>query len=93
VANQHARRLHTGYQQLTVSTSVVQLTVPGGTDNALIRCVGASVRMRGGTVDPTSTVGFPMNAGDILEYDGPPDKLKFIRSGASDATLEVFYSA
>lgn len=93
MANQHARRLHNGYEQLVVSTTAVPLAaIPGGTDHALIRVSGAQIRMRGGSVAPTSTVGFPLNPGDVFEYDGPPNKLVFIRTGGSDATLDVFYS-
>lgn len=90
------KRAPQGYQQLTVSTSAVSLTIPA-TSNvatfALIRCSTANIRWRDDGTAPTSTVGEPLNAGEILEYDGQLSKFQAIRSGAADATLDIEYYA
>lgn len=79
------------YQQLTVSTTAVALTVPGGSRYALIRVSAMPVRFRDDGTNPTSALGMPLNTGDSIEYDGPLSALRFIRSGASDATLDILY--
>jgi len=87
-----------GYQQITDLSSAVGLTVPA-TDNqgrvsspivAVIRCEGQAVRWRDDATSPTSTVGMPLNIGDVLEYDGDLKSIKFIQQAAS-AKLNVSY--
>ena len=98
-----ARRL-VGYRRLTVSASVVTLEdavdpissdtgVPEGASEILIKVVGADVRVATGE-DPTAANGFPLIAGDKLEeFDvASAADLRFIRSGASDATLEILFA-
>lgn len=82
-----------GYEQLTVSTVALPLAaLPAlGCDYALIRCSGAGIRYRDDGTSPTAAVGQWLNAGETLTYEGDPAKLKFIRSGATDATLDVSY--
>lgn len=84
------RRAPTGYQQLTVSSTAVGLTVPSGSDFANVRCSTAGVRYRDAGVDPTASVGQVLNAGEILNYDGALGSIKFIRQSA-DATLDITY--
>lgn len=84
----------TGYQQLTVSTTSVGLTVPATVAEAnfaLIRCSTNDVRWRDDGTDPTATVGVPLKANETLEYDGRLRVIEFIRSGAADATLDITY--
>lgn len=58
-----------------------------------IRCATANVRWRDDGTDPTATVGVPLNAGEILEYDGNPAAIKFIRTASTDAALDISYYA
>ena len=82
-----------GFQQLTVSTSALGLTVPAGASRALIRVSGANgVTFRDDGTDPTAAIGFPIVSTDpFLLYDGELTKIKFIRTGASDGLLNVSY--
>lgn len=57
----------------------------------VIRCATANVRWRDDGTAPTATVGMPLNVGEELDYDGDPSTLKFIRSGAADATLDISF--
>lgn len=101
-----------GYQQLTVSTVAVGLTVAVNNTHArrvLIFCgpVGAAttnyVRWRAdGVLDPTATVGMPLQVGDYLDLTDPEhgyleilNTIKFIRDtgAAADATLSIAYFA
>lgn len=81
-----------GYQQLTVSSTAVSLTIPAGkrVTFALVRCSTANVRYRDDGTDPTATVGEPLLAGEVLEYDANVAAVKFIRQSA-DATLDISY--
>lgn len=92
---------------MTVSTSAVGFTIPTGTiltgdlagsgsvpkhvGYAVVRCATANVRWRDDGTDPSATVGVPLNVGEELDYDGNPAKIKFIRTGAADATLDISY--
>jgi hypothetical protein len=82
-----------------VSSAAVGLTIPTETaasgatrnkrvNNVLIRCATANVRWRDDGTDPTASVGVPLNAGEVLSYDGNPQAIKFIRQSA-DATLDI----
>lgn len=82
-----------GFQQLTVSTSALGLTVPAGATRALIRVSGANgVSWRDDGTVPTAAIGQPLASTDpFLLYDGELSKIQFIRSGGADATLNVSY--
>lgn len=81
-----------GFEQLTVSTAALALaSVPSRASNALIAVSTNGVRWRDDGTNPTAAIGVPMAAGQSLEYDGDPSALKFIRSGAADAVLDVSY--
>jgi hypothetical protein len=86
-----------GYQQLTVSSAAVALTVPAPSGNlpgpncALIRVSGAGVRYRDDGTNPAAGTGYPLNVGDSIPYYGNLSVLKFIRSGSADATLDIVY--
>jgi len=84
-----------GYQQLTVSTVAVVLTVPLGARYALFRIAVAanSVRYRDDAVAPTAAIGFPVDSTTPFWYTGILKKLQFIRAAAADAVLEVLYYA
>ena len=82
-----------GYQQLTVSTTAVGLTVPVGATRAVVKVIAQPVRYRDDGTAPTSAAGYPLVANETFEVDGISTlgAAKFIRSAASDATLEILY--
>lgn len=81
-----------GYEQITVSTVAVALaSVPPKATNALIVVSTNGVRFRDDGTNPTAAIGVPIAAGQSLQYDGDPSALKFIRSGAADAVVDVSY--
>ncbi len=86
------RRMST-YEQITVSTSAVPIGAATlqGMAGCQIRVETAGVRYRQDTTAPTSSVGMPLNVGDVLLIDHAIDAAnsRFIRSGSSNATLNV----
>lgn len=87
-----AEHIPKGYQQLTVSTTAVGLTVPPGASRAVIKVIAQPVRYRDDGVDPTTSLGYPKVANDEFVLSGSSMKnVKFIRDDASDATLEILY--
>ena len=82
-----------GYQQITVSTTAVGLTVPAGASRAVVVVEGQPLRYRDDKTDPTASVGMLVAAGTRFELDSRQSMLAFkaIRQGASDATLCVSY--
>lgn len=91
------------FEAITVSTTAIGPTAAtyspgnGTTSNqassnyAFFRCETANVRWRDDGTSPTSSVGHLLNAGETLEYDGRLDKIKFIRTGATDASVTASY--
>lgn len=84
------------FEQLTVSTSSVGITGavlnPAGQasiQHCTGRLQGAQVRFRWDGTAPTSTVGTPLEIGDILTIDSHEDatRIRFIRTGATDGVL------
>lgn len=85
-----------GYQQLTVAATAASLTVPAGAKRAVAVVSGANIRVRYDGTAPTSTVGFPVDSGDIIEFLGANYRTElvnaqFIRTGAVSATLDINY--
>lgn len=84
-----------GFQQLTVSTTAVTLTVPANCTGALIRAESNPVRFRADGTAPTSSVGLPISNTDtiplMLYGNGTLKNFQVIRSGGADATLDVMY--
>lgn len=81
------------YQQLTVSTTSTALTVPAGARIALITLEATNgARWRDDGTAPTAAIGMPIagGAGPVL-FQGNLSALRFIRSGAADAVLNVSY--
>lgn len=83
-----------GYTSLTVSGTAVGVSsaspsFPIGVQRCLIRCTGADVRIRDDGTNPTASVGFPLLDGDTLWFDGDIYRLKAIRTGATDAVLDI----
>lgn len=83
------------YQQLTVSTLAVGLTVPSSANHALITLETDSCRWRDDGTSPTSTIGMPLVAGQSMELLEPEvlANFKIIRdsNSVSDAILNIAY--
>ena len=78
---QHAKRSPVGYQQLTVSSTSVSLTVPDLANRAVIQAQGDSVRWRDDGTDPTAAIGMLLYTNgtvpsDLLSYDGDLESYK-----------------
>lgn len=82
-----------GYQQLTVSTTAVALTLPPGAVRALITVESQPIRFRDDKIDPTASIGMPILAGTTFTLSSRLSSVQFraIRSGASDAILSISY--
>jgi hypothetical protein len=80
-----------GYEQVTVGTTAVGLTVPVGAKLALIQVDVRSVRWRDDGVNPTTSVGMRQAAGTQFEYSADLSAIKFIRAENANATLNVSY--
>ena len=86
--------LITGNQYgLAVSTIVVTLTVPNAANCGEIYVRTASVVFTRSTTDPTATLGFQANAGDIIVLNSRAelDRFEVIRQGTADASLDIEY--
>lgn len=89
------------FEQVTVSTTAIGLTTatysPGTKGTAMLATIiveTAGLRYRKDGTDPTSSVGMPLAAGDVLYVWGSVDikNIKFIRSSGSNATISVEYA-
>ncbi len=82
----------TGFETLTVSTSVKQITVALRANNrAFITTEDEAVRFRVDGGDPTSSTGHRLLLNDPLELEGQDELENFraIRQNGSDATVSV----
>lgn len=80
-----------GYQQITSLSSSTALTVPAGTQMALVQAESQNVRWRDDGTDPTATIGMLLMAGSTLEYDAAQlSVVEFIEAAAS-AKLNISY--
>ena len=83
-----------GYEQLVVGVAAGGLAaIPsnGRARKALIAVETNGLRWRDDGISPTAAVGMSIAAGGSIEYEGPLEKLRFIRSGAADAVVNVSY--
>lgn len=85
-----------GYQQLTVSTTAVALTVPVAATRTRLAVIGVEsnpIRFRDDGTDPSATVGTLVKADNFVLVCGADAirQFKAIRQGASDATLNIHY--
>jgi len=89
-----------GYEQITNLTSAVGLTVPHRDVNglsckptiAIIIAAGSPVRWRDDDVNPTASIGMPLQDAVALQYDGDLTKIKFIETSPG-TTLNISYYA
>lgn len=82
---------------LTVSTTVVSIdpsSIPAGASGAIVsNAVGAGPVNWAYGVDPSTTLGIPLAAGEAMVFEdargenGQFPTLRFIRQGGSDGTL------
>lgn len=84
-----------GRQALTVDNTVggVSLTIPTGATACWMRLETAQIRYTVDTTAPTTTVGWLLEIGEILELQTRVEMSNFraIRTGGSSGTLEVEY--
>ncbi len=81
-----------GFQQLTVSTVAVTLTVPNGSFMAIAVVQDADVRYRDDFTAPTATVGtLVINGQGLLICKNSLTNIQFIRDAGVDAVLNVSY--
>lgn len=83
-----------GFEQITVAAAATALTnPPAGVLRALIAVEVADIRWRIDGVDPTSAIGQPALADDVIVLSSAEDVVRFraIRLGSSSATLSVTY--
>lgn len=82
-----------GYQQITVSTTAVGLTVPEGAGRAVVVVEAQPLRYRDDGTDPTATVGMLCVAATRFDIESREALLAFkaIRSGGTDSVLSVSY--
>lgn len=80
-----------GYQQITSLSSTQALTVPAGTDYALICSETQAVRWRDDGSDPTASVGVRLITTIAPQkFGGQLSRLKFIEE-TSSAKLNISY--
>lgn len=83
-----------GYQTVSLSSTTAAY-ISQATDAlnnasvALIRVEGGNTRWRDDGTAATSATGFPLNDGDVMEYENDIDRLNFARTGASTVTVHV----
>jgi hypothetical protein len=79
-----------GYQQITVLTAAVSLTVPAGATGAMIVADTQAVRWRDDGTAPTAAIGMPLPAGTVLWCTGNLAVIQFIQEAAT-AVLNITY--
>ena len=79
-----------GYEQLTSLASVSALTVPTGAISALIQAESQSVRWRDDGIDPTTSVGMILAAGDTIFFTGNLSNFKVIEI-TNSAKINILY--
>ena len=84
-----------GFETVTVAAAAIGFTSAtfGRAYKALVTVETAQVRFRTDGTDPTAAIGHVLDAGDTLELDSSDElqKIKFIRTGSTSATLRVTF--
>lgn len=81
-----------GYQQISAPAAATALTVPAGSDYAIIQALTQNIRWRDDGVDPTASVGMQLTAGLDFLYSGDLSALRVIQEAGS-AEVNVSYYA
>lgn len=83
------------FKQVTVSTAAVGLTPPSTANAVIIITETDTIRWRDDGTDPTSTVGMPCTAYNVIQLEDPTQIANFraIRdtSASSDVTLNCSF--
>ena len=91
-SNYPIERIPKGHEQATISTTAAGLTIPTGATRAVIKVAAEAVRFRNDGVSPTAAVGYPLATDEVIELTSQGlEQAEFIRSGSTDAVLEVIY--
>jgi len=81
-----------GFEQITVSTTAVALTVPRGSELAVVVVEDADLRYRDDSTDPTASVGTLLKQdASLVVCTKALDRIKFIRDGGTDSLINVNY--
>lgn len=80
-----------GYEQITSLSIAATLTVPAGTQMALVQAESQNVRWRDDGTNPTTTVGMRLGAGETLEYTAAQLAVVAFIEEAASAKLNVSY--
>jgi len=80
-----------GFQQITVLTASVGLTVPATATYAIIQAEAQAVRWRDDGTAPTAAIGMTIAAGGELRYDGNLNAIRFIEAAATAKLNVSFY--
>ena len=79
------------YQQITSLVAATGLTIPDGSETAIIQAEGQAIRWTDdGVTIPTSSVGMILQAGASIVYNGQLSKFRAIQV-AGGAILNVSY--
>lgn len=82
-----------GYQQITVLTAAVGLTIPTNATRCTLQAETQNVRWRDDGTNPTATVGMIVIAGQApVEYRGDLSAIKFIEATATAKLNVAFYA-
>lgn len=82
-----------GYVQVVLDAAVHIPVIPDGATLALVRVEGQSIRYRDDGVDPTASVGMPLDPGEALSYDAEMAMIRVIAQ-ADGAILNItFYGS
>lgn len=81
-----------GFEQLTVTTESVGLTIPHGTEMAIISQEGGNLRYRDDGTAPDETTGLVSSVGSMITIcRNSLDRVRFYRVGDTDAVLNIAY--
>lgn len=81
------------FENLAVSSSAVQLTVPAGAKSALCSVDNVTVRFRVDGSDPTTTVGHLLPLDTYIEFFGDDmNYVSFISTGAATNVFVTYYN-
>lgn len=89
----NAFRKPNGYEQVTVSTTPVGLTVPINSNRAIVVVEAQPLRYRDDGVNPSATVGMLAVAETRFEIESREalDAFVAIRDGGTDSVLSISY--
>lgn len=79
-----------GYQQITSLSAAQTLTVPAGSEYALVQCETQAVRWRHDGTSPTASVGMRLTTSGELRVEEQLSLIKFIEETAS-AKINISY--